>query len=170
MGPLYLVTDRSVVADGDIVKAVRLALLGGVRAVQLREKDLGAHKLFELAVELRALTNEHGALLFINDRLDVALLVDADGIHLGQNSFSAKEARPHLRPHLNKGMLIGVSTHSLAEAKRAEADGADFVTFGPVYATPSKAAYGEPVGVSSLKEAASVLKIPVFAIGGMTRA
>ncbi|MDO8427330.1 MAG: thiamine phosphate synthase [Deltaproteobacteria bacterium] len=163
MSGVYLVTDRRLV--GDIVEAVESALEGGVKLVQLREKDLGGKDLLELAKKIRKKTLEFGARLIINDRLDVALLSGADGVHLGQNSFSPKDARKIIGGR----RLIGVSTHSLEEAKRAEAEGADLITFGPVYYTASKAPYGEPLGTGLLKEACGKVKIPVYAIGGIKR-
>ncbi len=160
---VYLVTDRRLVDD--IVRAVESALEGGVRLVQLREKDLSAKEILTLAKRLRAKTSESGAKLFINDRVDIALLSGADGVHLGQDSFSPVDARKIL----GEKMLIGVSAHSIKEAEAAEQEGADFITFGPVFHTPSKARYGEPVGAGLLKEACNRLKIPVYAIGGVKR-
>jgi thiamine-phosphate pyrophosphorylase len=139
------------------------ALRGGLRAVQLREKDLTAGQLFELAVELRQLTREYGAKLLINDRIDVALAVDADGVHLGKAGLPLPEARRIL----GSGRLIGYSAHSVDEAVRAQLGGADFVTLGPVYQTPSKALYGEPLGVGTLAEATRAVTLPVFALGGI---
>jgi thiamine-phosphate pyrophosphorylase len=134
-----------------------------VKAVQLREKDLNTCQLFELAAELRILTREYGARLLINDRIDVALAVGADGVHLGRATLSVAVARRIL----GRDRIIGYSAHGLDEALQAERDGADFVTLGPVYTTPSKAAYGEPLGLACLAEAARRLSIPVFALGGV---
>ena len=161
---LCLITDRRIVRKGTPTEAVKAALDGGVRMVQLREKDLPIRDLLTLAEETRNLTRAYGALLFINDRLDVAICAEADGVHLPQNGLPVGG----IRPVVPKGMRVGVSTHSLAEAKEAEAGGADFVTFGPIYETPSKAAYGEPVGVPVLKETCRSLRIPVYALGGIT--
>ncbi len=147
---LYLITDRRQVPSGDLIGAVRQALEGGVRAVQLREKDLCAAELFPLALELRDLTRRYGAQLLLNDRIDVALAVAADGVHLGGHSLPIVEARRLLGP----GKLIGVSTHAPAEISDARRSGADFVTFGPVYPTPSKTPFGAP--------------LPLFALGGVT--
>ena len=158
---LYFVTDRKQTAGHPLVDVVRAALDGGVRAVQLREKDLEAGELYHLALQLRKVTERYNARLFINDRLDVALAVEADGVHLGQTSFPVATARRLFGP----GKLIGVSTHSLAEITAAA--GADFIVFGPVYFTPSKAAYGEPQGLDRLREAVAQSPVPVFAIGGI---
>lgn len=138
------------------------ALRSGVGAVQLREKDLAGRELFDLARKTKKLTDTYNAKLFINDRVDVALAVRAAGIHLGENSLPVKDARK-----LCDEMIIGRSTHSLQGALNAEAEGADFVTFGPVFKTPSKVRYGPPVGLSSLAEVAREVTIPVFAIGGI---
>ncbi|HHL39916.1 MAG TPA: thiamine phosphate synthase [Deltaproteobacteria bacterium] len=161
---VYLVTDRKLVRHGGgLVEAVEKALKGGVRLVQLREKDLTGRELLELACELRRLTERYEARLLVNDRLDVALLSRADGVHLGRGSFSPSQARAHL----HEDALIGVSTHSVDEAVEARAQGADFVTLGPIYHTPSKAAYGEPLGTAVLAQARRLVGIPVFAIGGV---
>ncbi len=159
---LYLITDRKV-ATKPLPEAVRLALEGGVKAVQLREKDLPVRELLCLAQELRSITREFGAKLFINDRVDVAVSVDADGVHLGTQSMPLEGARKVV----GKGMLIGVSTHNLEEAKAAEAGGADFITFGPIFETPSKTQYGYPVGLEAIKSLITEVYIPIFAIGGI---
>lgn len=141
------------------------ALRGGLPVVQLREKDLNGSQLYELAGDLRKITREYGAKLLINDRIDIALAVAADGVHLGRASLPVSAAR-HM---LGSDQIIGYSAHDVAEALQAERDGADFVTFGPVYATPSKAAYGEPIGLARLAEVARCLNIPVFALGGVKK-
>ncbi len=158
---LYFVTDRKHTAGRPLTAVVQAALDGGVRAVQLREKDLEGRELYALAERLRALTVRYQAHLLINDRLDVALAVEADGVHLGQRSFAVKD----VRRLLGDGKLIGVSTHSRQEITAAQ--GADFILFGPVYYTPSKAAYGEPQGLDRLRAAVAHSTAPVFAIGGI---
>ena len=110
-----------------------------------------------------ALPDEFDAKLFINDRVDVALAAGADGVHLGQQSMSSQA----VRKMAGNKLLIGVSTHTVEEAKVAEAGGADFINFGPVFFTPSKAEFGEAVGLVSFKKAAASVNLPVFALGGV---
>lgn len=160
---LYLISGG--LGPKELVAAIEEALNGGVRAVQIREKGLSGRELFVLSRDVREITGRYGARLFINDRIDVALAVGADGVHLGVNGIGVKDARSIVP----KGFMIGVSTHSIREALNAEEEGADFVTFGPVYHTPSKAAYGEPVGLEALKEVCKKAALPVFAIGGVKR-
>lgn len=161
---LYLITDRKLVTrHASRVTSVRNALKGGVKAVQLREKDLDTRPLLALAYKMRKLTEEHKAKLFINDRFDIALAVGADGVHMTQTSIPVSR----VRETVGKRLLIGASTHSLKEAKEAERGGADFITFGPVFKTPSKLKYGKPLGIDALKQAGRKINIPVFAIGGI---
>ena len=162
---LYLITDRNQVKNQDLMPALEAALQGGVRAMQLREKDLSDRQVYELGCRLRALTRRYGAKLFINDRADIAVAVEADGVHLTQTGYSAKEARSII----GDTGIIGVSTHSLKEAEIAENARADFITLGPVFETPSKMGYGPPLGITALRETALKVRIPVFAIGGMKK-
>jgi len=160
---LYVITDRKALAHKTIEGAIEEALQGGVRAVQVREKDLGIRDLLDLAYQIRRLTSEYKARLFINDRVDVALVTGADGVHLSRHGIP-----PYAAKDISKGdLIVGVSTHSLAEAVDAEKGGADFITFGPVYGTPSKLGYGRPHGPGPLKEVCGAVSIPVFAIGGI---
>ena len=161
---LYLITDRHQTGGRPLVEVVRHSLQGGVRAVQLREKDLPAAELYRLAVELRSITSEFDARLIINDRLDIALAAGADGVHIGINSLPVAV----VRKVMGKDKIIGYSAHAIDEALSAQADGADFVTFGPVYRTPSKIEYGEPCGVKKLADAVSALDIPVIGLGGIS--
>lgn len=142
---------------------VEAGLRGGADAVQLREKDLPARDLFDLACRLRGVCARYKARLLINDRVDVAVAVKADGVHLPGNSFLPADARRLL----GAGGLIGASAHSLAEARAAAEGGADFVVFGPVFDTPSKRAYGLPVGLEALGQVARAAAVPVIAIGGV---
>jgi thiamine-phosphate pyrophosphorylase len=159
---VYLITDRKQV-NMPLVAAVRQALEGGILSLQLREKDLSVRDLLALSQEMRTLTNEFGARLFINDRVDVAVAVNADGVHLGHESMPVEA----VRRVVGNNMLIGVSTHNLAEAKAAEAGGADFITFGPIFETPSKTELGNPVGVEMLKKLKCDINIPIYALGGI---
>ena len=161
---LYLITDRRLFdRASSFFTAIEETLRGGVRAIQLREKDLGIRALLAMAYRLRDLTREYNASLFINDRADVALAVGADGVHLGQRGIPASAAK---KIPVSK-LLVGVSTHSLAEALEAEREGADFVTLGPLYPTSSKLPFGEPLGMGVLREVRSVVRIPIFGIGGI---
>lgn len=162
---LYLITDRGQTAGRDLRVVVEAALSGGIRAVQLREKNAPTLEYFELARMLRDLTARYGARLFVNDRIDIALAVGADGVHLPESGLPVAVARELLGPD----RLIGASCHSLERAKAAQKQGADFITFGPVYHTPSKAGYGAPVGLMALAEATRALTLPVFALGGVSR-
>jgi thiamine-phosphate pyrophosphorylase len=159
---LYLITDRHLTRV-PLPEAVQQALRGGVRAVQVREKDLPVQELLALAQGLRNITRKFGARLFINDRVDVAVAVGADGVHLGHKSMPAAA----VRKIVGEKMLIGVSTHSLAEAMNAERAGADFITFGPIFVTPSKMKFGAPTGVEALGSVKEHVRIPVLGLGGI---
>ncbi len=158
---LYLITDRKLTAD--LKWTIEEALKSGVRAVQIREKDLSAKDLINLSRQLQGITKGYRAKLFINDRADIALALGLDGVHLGSQGLP-----PDIVERISAGrLLIGASTHSLDEALEAESRGADFITFGPVYETPSKLKYGKPPGIKALKEVVKRIRIPVFAIGGI---
>jgi len=163
---LYLVTDRHQTQGRDLLSVLEQALDGGVNAIQLREKDLDSRHLFLLAESVRKLTNKYGARLFINDRIDIALAVEADGVQLGNASVPITAVRSILKPP----QLLGVSVHTLNEAQEAERQGADFIVFGPVYFTPSKARYGAPQGLTPLQELLGKVSLPVYAIGGINLA
>jgi thiamine-phosphate pyrophosphorylase len=162
---LYLITDRTA-ANRPPADIVEECLGAGLRAVQLREKDLAVRDLLALARDLRESTRRHGARLIVNDRVDVALAAGADGVQRTHVSLPVSALRAIASP----GFLIGASTHSVAEARAAEADGADFVVFGPVYDTPSKRVYGAPQGLGALETVASAVSRPVIAVGGITPA
>jgi thiamine-phosphate pyrophosphorylase len=159
----YLVTDRSQTQGRDMLWVLQQALDGGVKAIQLREKDLDGKQLFLLAEKVRALCARYQAALFVNDRIDVARAVGADGVQLGTMSLPIETARELL----GADRMIGASTHSVEEAREAERRGADFVLFGPVYFTPTKAAYGAPQGLAALKNIVENVALPVYAIGGI---
>lgn len=161
---LYLITDRLKTSGRPIIDVVHEALKGGVKAVQLREKGLSTLDLYRLALDMRRLTSQYNAAFIINDRIDIAKAVDADGVHIGVNGMPLKV----VRQIIGKNKIIGYSAHSIEEAERVQGDGADFVTFSPVYYTPSKADLGSPCGLNILQEAVSALKIPVIALGGIS--
>jgi thiamine-phosphate pyrophosphorylase len=160
---LYLITDRTATQGRNFLWVLEQALDGGVKAIQLREKDLDGKNLFDLATKVSALCRRYNAELFINDRIDVALAVEAAGVQLGSASLPIAAARALL----GTARAIGYSAHSLAEARDAEREGADFILFGPVYFTPSKAPYGPPQGLTALKNIVEKIALPVYAIGGV---
>lgn len=159
----YLITDRHQCRGRKLTDVVQQACAAGVRAVQLREKDLSARHLFELAQNIRSITHATQTKLILNERFDIMLAGEADGVHLTSSGLSAGV----VRKHVGEDRLIGISTHSLEEAQAAEQAGADFILFGPVFFTASKAKYGEPQGLKKLKNVADKTKIPVFAVGGI---
>ncbi len=160
---LYVVTDRQQTAGRPLEDVLAGAVRGGAEMIQLREKDLSARDLYALGARLQEVLAPHDILLLINDRLDVTQALDTAGVHLAGHSLSTALARRVLGPHKR----IGVSTHSIDDARRAMDEGADFIVFGPVFDTPSKAAYGAPQGLQRLAEVVRHVTIPVLAIGGI---
>lgn len=160
---LYLITDRTQTKGRDLLWLLEQALDAGVKAIQLREKDLGGRDLFILAEKVSNLCQSYRSALFVNERIDIALAVNAAGVQLGNASVPVALARQLLGAQ----KMIGLSTHSLGEALEAQQQGADFVLFGPVYFTPSKATYGAPQGLNKLKEVVEKISLPVYAIGGI---
>ncbi len=159
---LYLVTSQSLSEGRTTTAIVKAALAGGARLIQLREKDMALPDYVTLAHEIRVLTARAGALLIVNDRLDVALAVGADGVHLGQDDFPIPEAR-RLAPDL----LIGASTHSIEEALRAQNEGASTINIGPIYPTGTKVWEGEYLGLAGLQSIATVATVPFTVMGGI---
>ena len=162
---LYLITDRAA-SPRPPVEVVEECLGAGLRAVQLREKDLEARDLLALADALREATARHAARLLVNDRADVALAARADGVQRTHTSLPVSA----LRAIAPAGFLVGASVHSVAEARDAAGQGADFIVFGPVYDTPSKRRYGPPQGLGALEAVAGAVTPPVLAVGGLTPA
>jgi thiamine-phosphate pyrophosphorylase len=161
---LTLVTDRSQTRGREMTAVVAECLTAGLPAVQVREKDLGAADLAVLCRPLRALTRDHGARLIVNDRVDVALAVGADGVQRTHASLAIDD----IRAIAGRRLAIGASVHSLQDALDAERQGADWIVFGPVYDTPSKRRWGAPQGVDRLATVTAAVRIPVIAIGGIT--
>ena len=148
------VTDRR---QGDLLPHVEAAIRDAIDIIQVREKDLEGRALYELVSRIRDAAAGTSTKVLVNDRLDVALAANADGVHLPANGLPAARVRPLVR-------TLGCSTHTLEEALHAERDGADFVIFGPVFETPGKTA----VGIEALRRVATAVRIPVLAIGGIT--
>lgn len=159
---IYLVTSAEVSAGRSTLAIVRAALAGGIRLIQLREKSMPLPALFKLALQVRRLTRAAAALCLINDRVDLALAVDADGVHLGQSDLPLAAAR-RLAPDL----IIGASTHSLSQARRAQAAGASYVNIGPIFPTQTKAGHGACIGLAGLRAIAPKAPEPFSVMGGI---
>lgn len=161
---LIVITDRSMIAPRGILEVATEVLEAGAPTLQLRDKSLGAAELLPLAQELRALCRRHGALLFVNDRLDVAMAAGADGVHLGPDDLPVSDARAVAPP----GFLIGYSTDDPDEARRAVAEGADYIGCGTVWPTGSKADAGDAIGPEGVRRVTRAVRVPVVAIGGIS--
>jgi len=163
---LYIVTDSRAVTNLPATLSVALAAAHGNVMVQLREKHLEGRALLDLGRQVAAVTRPRGCPLLVNDRIDLALALGADGVHLPESSFAVADARRLL----GDDSLIGVSTHTPGSAKERLGAGADFVVCGPVWDTPSKRGMGDPIGVDTLQRACGEARGPVFAIGGVSSA
>lgn len=161
--PLYAILDRSVARGRDLPSLLDAILAGGGRLVQLREKTMSLADLFPLAQRLVRRCREVGAWLIVNDRADLALACDAHGLHVGQDDLPAREARRILKP----GMVLGVSTHDPAQARRAVADGADYVAVGSIFPTTTKAGF-QLVGPELIRRVRPDVSAPLVGIGGIT--
>jgi len=159
---VYLISDFKHHQVEPITKQVEKALQGGVRALQLREKDLSPKELLAQALEIKPVIKKYDAKLFINDRADIAEIAGADGVHLTETSVPVGEIKDKF-PNL----IVGVSTHAKEGALLAEAEGADFITFSPIYETPSKIHFGPPQGPEKLGEIIKSVHLPVLALGGI---
>ena len=160
---LYVITDRRLSGGKSHLEVMRAAIEGGATAIQLRDKDASTRELIEAGLALRELTRERGVTFIVNDRVDVALAVDADGVHVGQDDMPARLARKLVGPD----KIVGVSASTLEEALRAEADGADYVSASPVFSTPTKTDTPPPTGLEGLRAFVEAVHVPVIAIGGI---
>ncbi len=161
--PLYAILDRSVARGRDLPGLLDAVLAGGCRLVQLREKTMPLGDLLPLARSLARRCREVGALLIVNDRADLALAAGADGLHVGQDDLPARQARGLLPP----GMILGVSTHDPEQARRAVADGADYVAVGSIFPTTTKAGF-QLVGPELIRRVRPEVPVPLVGIGGIT--
>lgn len=158
---LYVITDERYHPGRNMLDVIEEALRGGADVVQLRDKHASKREIYQKAVELRELTARYGKLFIVNDHPDIVLAVDADGVHLGQDDLPIAAAR-----RIMGDRIIGISTHSLEQAKRAEAEGADYIGVGPVFATQTKEG-AAPVTVELVRQVAETIQIPYVAIGGI---
>lgn len=159
---LYVVTDRGLSRGLDHLEVARRAVEGGADVIQLRDKNLTAAELYDLATNMRAVVHGAGRLLIVNDRLDIALAAGADGVHLGQDDLPVAAAR-----RLAPGLVIGASVSSVPEAVRAERDGADYVAVSPLFDTRSKDDAGPGRGLDALRSIRRAVTVPVIGIGGI---
>jgi thiamine-phosphate pyrophosphorylase len=163
---LLLVTDRHQTNGRSLVPLLHRVLTVGASAIQLRERDLSVRALLALAREVQALSVAHRSQFLINDRIDVALALEGVGVHLRSNSLPVSVARQLL----GEERLLGISVHGVEAAVQAESQGADYVIFGPIYETPSKQAFGPPLGIHMLEKVCRLVRIPIIGIGGVTAA
>jgi len=160
---LYVVLDRTAARGRDLDELLSAVIEGGCRMVQLREKDWPSGRLWPLARRLRERCGRAGVTFVVNDRVDLAVAVEADGVHVGQDDLPARAARPLLRP----GMLLGVSTHDLEQARAAHADGADYVAVGSMFASATKPDF-QLVGPDLIRKLRGEIRVPLIGIGGIT--
>jgi len=161
---LYVITDAGLARGRSHQEVIEAAILGGATIVQYRAKDVSTRQMVTEAQVLRELTRHAGVPFIVNDRVDVALAVDADGVHIGQDDMPVALARK-----LIGDRLLGVSAHSLSEAVQAVQDGADYLGVGPVFATPTKPDAAPPIGIDGLTTIRRQISIPIVAIGGINQ-
>lgn len=160
---LYLVTDPDLIGDRDLNQLVESAVKGGVTMVQLREKNCSSRKFLEKALQLKACLAPYGIPLIINDRLDIAIAADADGLHIGQSDLPWEIARKHL----GSDKILGLSVENLEQAKEAAGFGIDYIGISPVFSTPTKTDTAEPFGLEGIAQIRNICSLPSVAIGGI---
>jgi len=160
---LYVVLGREFSRGRDFLEVAEKAIAGGARAIQLREKEWSKREILPWAYRLRELTREHQVTFILNDHPDIALAVEADGVHLGQDDFPLREARRIAGPNF----ILGASTHSVGEARKAVEEGADYINIGPIFPTGTKKGVIAPVGPDMITEVTSVVKHPFTVMGGV---
>jgi thiamine-phosphate pyrophosphorylase len=165
---LCYITDRRALGPRQLGRLIETTAEAGIDMVQIREKDMPARAVLDLATSALDITRGTSTRIVVNDRLDIALATGADGVHLGGESMPAAAVRGALRPAVKDSFWIGVSCHSLDEVRAAEAAGASYVLLGPIFDTASKRVYGPPLGLEALREAARICRIPLLAVGGVT--
>lgn len=161
---LYLVTDRSILGNRDLCKSIEEAIQGGVSIVQLREKNLSSVEFYNVAMDVKVITHKYNVPLIINDRLDIALAVDADGLHVGPDDLSVEVVRKLLGPD----KIIGASTCNIDEALDAQRQGADYLGVGAMFPTSTKA-NTDDVSIDDLRKIKESVNIPIVAIGGINQ-
>ncbi|MCR8744861.1 thiamine phosphate synthase [Romboutsia lituseburensis] len=159
---LYLVTDNDILEDRDFYRCIEDAIRGGVTMVQLREKDTSGKEFLEKAFKLREITRKYNIPFIINDRVDIAMICDADGVHVGQSDIDAK----FIRNIIGKNKILGVSARNLNEAKKAKQDGADYIGVGAMYSTSTKLD-AKSVSYKTVGEIKKIVDIPIVLIGGI---
>ncbi|WP_092724208.1 thiamine phosphate synthase [Romboutsia lituseburensis] len=159
---LYLVTDNDILGERDFYKCIEDAIKGGVTMVQLREKDASGKEFLEKAFKLREITRKYNIPFIINDRVDIAIICDADGVHVGQSDIDAK----FVRSLIGENKILGVSARNLNEAKKAKEDGADYIGVGAMYSTSTKLD-AKSVSYETVEEIKKILDIPIVLIGGI---
>ena len=162
---LYLVTDRGLARGRSTLEVITAAVRGGATIVQLREKDCSTREFIEQALAIKDFLKSQGVPLIINDRVDVAQAVEADGVHLGQTDMPLEMAKGIL----GDAMIIGISAESLQDAIAAEKGGADYLGVSPIYATPTKTDTAPPLGLKGLQEIRRAVRLPLVGIGGLSK-
>ena len=163
IGKLHVLTDTVLQSRYSHLELAKMAIAGGADTIQLRQKSGSTKEMIAIARKLKGLCSEAGVPFIVNDRVDVAMASEADGVHLGQDDFPI----PLARKLMGKGIIIGGSALSLEEARRCLAEGADYIGFGPVYATSSKSDASSPAGIEDMKKVVKKVPVPIIAIGGI---